>query len=145
MPNSWRIMVSYMGIWLVANDGVMFKVDELIYLNHLTESKEHEYYELVPWGRRTRIVKKLPLSFRYWKSRFFFVSGDNFETPFSKVWGELPRLHNRWGTPTLGVSLFLFSSFKLGCVCCSCYRFLYLLLCIVKRQPKLKSRYKKSV
>ena len=96
-----------MGIWLDANDEDMLKVDELIYLYRLKESKGHGYYELVPWERRTRIIRGLPSSFRYWKSRFFFVSGDDFETPFSEVWGDLPRLHRRWGTPTIGASLFL--------------------------------------
>ena len=85
----------------------MLRVDELMYLYRLKKSKEHEYYELVPWEQRTRIVKSLPSSFRYWKSRFFFMSGDDFETPSGEVWGELSRLHCRWGTPTLGVSLFL--------------------------------------
>ena len=107
MPNSWRIVISCMGISLAATDGGMLKVDELVYLYHLKESKEHWYYELVPWQRRTRIVNGLPSSFKYWKSRFFFVFGDDFETPFGEVWGDLLRLHHRWGTSTLGVSLFL--------------------------------------
>ena len=108
MPNSWRIVVSCMGIWLVAIDRDMLRVDELVYLYRLKASKEYGYYELVPWEKRTRIVKGLPSSFRYWKSRFFFVSGDDFETPSSGVWGELPRLHRRWRTPTLGALMFLF-------------------------------------
>ncbi|KAL4621499.1 hypothetical protein ACB092_06G232600 [Castanea dentata] len=116
MPNSWRIVVSCMGIWLAATDGGELKVDELTYLYHLKESKEYEYYELVPWERRTRIIWNLPSSFRYWKSWFFFVSGDDFETPSGGIWGELPRLSRQWGTPTL-----------------------------VKRRPKLKSRYKERV
>ena len=33
--------------------------------------------------------------------------GDDFETPSGEVWGDLPRLHHQWGTPTLGASLFL--------------------------------------
>ena len=74
MPNSWRIVVSYMGIWLVDTDRGMLKVDKLVYLYCLKESKEHGYYKLVPWERRTRIVRGLPSSFRYWKSRFFFMS-----------------------------------------------------------------------
>ena len=97
MPNSWRIVVNYMEIWLAAN-GDMIKVGELIYLYRLKESKEYEYYELVLWERRIRIVKGLPSSFRYWKSRFFFVSGDDFETPSSGDWGDIPRLLCRWGT-----------------------------------------------
>ncbi|XP_075671764.1 uncharacterized protein LOC142641251 [Castanea sativa] len=115
MPNSWRIVVNCMEIWLAAN-GDMIKVNELVYLYRLKESKEYGYYELVPWERRTRIVKGLPSSFRYWKSRFIFVSGDDFETPSNQDWGDIPRLLRRWGTPTL-----------------------------VKRRPKLKSRYKERV
>ena len=82
-------------------------MDELVYLYRLKESKEHGYYELVPWERRTRIVRDLPSSFRYWKSHFFFVSKDDWETPSDKVWGDLLRLLHRWRTPSLGVSLFL--------------------------------------
>ena len=92
MPNSWRIVVNCMGIWLAAMDRDMIKVDGLIYMYRLKESKEHGYYELVPWKRRTRIVRDLPSSFRYWKSQFFFVFGDDWETPFNEVWGDLPRL-----------------------------------------------------
>ena len=85
MPNLWRIVVSCIGIWLAANDKDMLKVDELIYLYRLKVSKEHGYYELVPWERRTRIVRGLPSSFKYWESRFFFVFGDDFETPSGEV------------------------------------------------------------
>ena len=35
------------------------------------------------------------------------MSGDNFETSSSEVWGDLPRLQRQWGTTTLGASLFL--------------------------------------
>ena len=84
MPNSWRIVVNCMEIWLAANED-MIKVGELVYLYRLKESKEYGYYELVPWVRRARIVKGLPSSFRYWKSRFFFMSRDDFETPASEA------------------------------------------------------------
>ena len=106
MPNSWRIVINCMEIWLAAN-GDMIKVSELVYLYHLKESKEYGYYELVPWARSTRIVKGLPSSFRYWKSRFFFVSRDDFEIPSSEAWDDIPRLLRRWGTPNLGASMFL--------------------------------------
>ena len=68
-----------------AIDGDMIKVDEFVCLYRLKESKEHGYYELVPWERRTRIIRGLPSSFRYWKSRFFFVSGDDFEILSNEV------------------------------------------------------------
>ena len=35
------------------------------------------------------------------------MSGDDFETPFSREWDDILRLLRRWGTPTLGASLFL--------------------------------------
>ena len=65
-----------MEIWLAATEGDMIKVDELVYLYRLKKSKEHGYSKLVPWERKTRIVQDLPSSFKYCKSRFFFVSGD---------------------------------------------------------------------
>ena len=48
MPNLWRIVVICIGIWLAATDEGMLKVDELVYLYRLKESKEHGYYKLVP-------------------------------------------------------------------------------------------------
>ena len=95
-----------MEIWLAAN-GDMIKVGELIYLYRLKEFKEYGYYKLVPWERRTWIAKGLPSSFRYWKSRFFFVSKDDFEIAFSEDWGDILRLLRRWGTSNLGASVFL--------------------------------------
>ncbi|KAK9991671.1 hypothetical protein SO802_026656 [Lithocarpus litseifolius] len=47
MPNSWRIVISCMGIWLAATDEDMIRVDELVYLYRLKSSKEFGYYELV--------------------------------------------------------------------------------------------------
>ena len=116
MPNSWRIVVNCMEIWL-ATIGDMIKVGELVHMYRLKESKEYWYYELVPWGRKTRIVKGLLSSFRYWKSRFFFFSGDDFETPSSRDWGVVLRLLHRWETPTLGASVFLLVTSFLF-VCC---------------------------
>ena len=72
MPNSWRIVVSCMEIWLAATVEDMIKVDELVHLYRLKESKEYGYYKPVPWVQETRIVRDLPLSFWYWKSQFFF-------------------------------------------------------------------------
>ena len=104
-----------MEIWLAANED-MIKVSELIHLYHLKESKDYGYYELVPWARRVRIMRGLPSSFRYWKSCFFFVSRDNFETPASKAWGDIPRLLHRWGTPHLGASIFSIVCWFLFCL-----------------------------
>ena len=106
MPNSWRIVVNCMEVWLAAIRD-MIKVGKFVHMYRLKESKKYGYYELVPSERKTRIVKGLPSSFRYWKSRFFFVSGEDFETSSSREWGDVPRLLCRWGTPTLGAAVFL--------------------------------------
>ena len=63
MPNSWRIMISCMEIWMVVTKGDMIRVDEFIYLYRFKESKEYGYYELVPWVRKARIITNLPSSF----------------------------------------------------------------------------------
>ena len=68
---------------MVGAVGDMIKVGELVHMYHLKESKEYGYYELVPWERKTRIVKGLPSFFRYWKSRFFFVSGTTSRLPIA--------------------------------------------------------------
>ena len=106
MPNSWKIVVNWMEVWLAAV-GDMIKVGELVHMYRLKESKEYGYYKLVPWERKTRIVKGLPSSFRYQTSRFFFVFGDDFKTLSSREWGDVPRLLHRWRTPTLDAFVFL--------------------------------------
>ena len=76
MPNSWRIIISCMVIWTSIADGDMITLNEFVHLHRLKASKEIGYYELMPWDRRSRLVVNLLSSFRYWKSRYFFVSGD---------------------------------------------------------------------
>ena len=71
-----------MVIWMTIVDRDMITLKEFVHLCHLKESKEFGYYELVPWDRKSRLVVSLPSSFCYWKSRYFFVSGDGWETLF---------------------------------------------------------------
>ena len=65
---------------MIVTEGDVIRLDELLYLYHLKELKEFGYYKLVPWDRKARLIGNLPLSLRYWKSRYFFVSGDGWET-----------------------------------------------------------------
>ena len=103
MPNSWRIVISCMVIWTIIADGDMITINEFVHLYRLKESKEFVYYEFVPWNRKSRLVVDLPLSFRNWKSRFFFVSGNGWETFSDDFWGDVLRLLRPWETPCLGV------------------------------------------
>jgi len=83
IPNSWQTVINCMSIWLITNNEDMIRMDELLYLYHLKESKQFGYYELVPWDRKSRLVVDFPSSFRHWKSRFFFISSSGWETPSS--------------------------------------------------------------
>ena len=105
MPNSWRIVISCMVIWTIISDGDMISVNEFVHLYRLKESREFGYYEFVPWSRKARLVADLPSSFRYWKSRYFFVSGDGWETLPDDLWGNVPRLLRRWETPLIGACI----------------------------------------
>ena len=61
-------------------DGDMITLNEFIHLYRLKESKEFGYYELVPWERRFLLVVNLPSFFHYWKSKYFILSSDGWET-----------------------------------------------------------------
>ena len=63
MLNLWQTVISCMTIWLIANDKDVIRMDELLYLYRLKESKQFGYYELVPWDRKSRLVVDFPLSF----------------------------------------------------------------------------------
>ena len=62
MPNSWRIVISCMEIWMIVTDEDMIRLDEFVYQHHLKESKEFGYYKLVPWFKKARIIVDLPSS-----------------------------------------------------------------------------------
>ena len=111
IPNSWRIIISCMEIWTIVTDEDMIRLDEFVHLYRLKESKEFGYYELVPWDKRSWLIIDLPSSFHYWKSRYLFVSGNDWETFFDDFWGEVPRLLRRWETPQLGALSFMKKSF----------------------------------
>ena len=106
MSNSWRIVIICMVIWTTIADGDMITLNEFTHLYRLKESKEFRYYEFIPWDRSSRLVVNLPSSFRYWKSRYFFVSSDGWETLSDDFWGNVPRLLCRWKTPHIGAFAF---------------------------------------
>ena len=91
-----------MVIWTTIADGDMITLNKFVHLYRLKESKEFGYYELVSWDRKSCLVVNLPSSLCYWKFRYFFVSGDGWETLFDDFWGDVPRLLRWWETPQLG-------------------------------------------
>ena len=63
MLNLWQTVISCMTICLIPNNKDAIRMDELLYLYRLKESKQFGYYELVPWDRKSRLVVDFPLSF----------------------------------------------------------------------------------
>ena len=76
-----------------------------------------------------------PFSYRDWK-RFFFISGEGWETLPNKNLDEAPRFLHQWG-PRCLVHLFLLPSFASFVLC-----LVILFFFSVKACPHLKSRYK---
>ena len=102
IPNAWRMIISCMSIWMSACDGEMITLKEFLFLYRLKTSTHYGYFELLPWDRKSRIVRGFPSSFWDWKSRYFFISGTGWETLSDDFWGEVPRLLRKWEVPALG-------------------------------------------
>ena len=62
MPNSWWIIISYMVVWMSANDGVVIKKNEFLHFYRLRKSKDPGYYELKPWDKASRLILNYPSS-----------------------------------------------------------------------------------
>ena len=94
-----------------ACDGEMITLNEFLFLYHLKASTHYGYFELLPWDRKSRVVRGFPSSFHDWKSRYFFISGKGWETPSDNLWGEVLRLLRKWEVLALGAYFNCLSSF----------------------------------
>ena len=91
VPNSWRILVSCMVVWMSANDGNVIRRDEFLHFYCLRKSKDPGYYEFKPWDRASRLILDYPSSLRNWKPNFYFVSGSGWKfIPFADL-DEAPK------------------------------------------------------
>jgi len=79
VPNSWRIVISCMVVWMSANDEDVIKKDEFLHFYHLRKSKDLGYYEFKSWDRDSRLILDYLSSLRNWKPNFFFVSSNGWE------------------------------------------------------------------
>ena len=48
IPNAWRMIISYMSIWVSVCDGEMITVNEFLFCYHLKASTHYGYFELLP-------------------------------------------------------------------------------------------------
>ena len=56
VPNSWRILVFCLVVWMSANDGDVIMRDEFLHFYCLRKSKDPSYYEFKPWDRASRLI-----------------------------------------------------------------------------------------
>ena len=107
VPNTWRTIIGCMLIWVSIHDGDTITLNEFLYLYCLQPSTHYGYFELLPWNRESRIVRRFPTSFCDWKSWYFFISGFGWETMSNDLWGEVSWLLRKLEIPSLGVFLYL--------------------------------------
>ena len=62
VPNTWRILVSCMVVWMSTNDGDIIRGDEFLHFYHLRKTKDPGYYEFKLWDRASRLILDYPLS-----------------------------------------------------------------------------------
>ena len=108
VPNTCKMIIGCMSIWVSVHDGDMITLNEFLYLYHLKPSTHCGYFELLPWNRESRIVHSFPTSFRDWKSWYLFIPRSRWVTMSDDMWGEVSWLLRKWENPSLCVSLFLF-------------------------------------
>ena len=48
VPNSWRIVICCMVVWMLANDKYTIRMDEFFHLYHLRRSRNLDYWEFKP-------------------------------------------------------------------------------------------------
>ena len=63
VPNTWRTIIGCMLIWVSIHDGDTITLNEFLYLYCLQPSTHYGYFELLPWNRESRIVRRFPTSF----------------------------------------------------------------------------------
>ena len=133
------MVISYMVVWMSANDGDVIRKDEFLHFYRLRKSKDPGYYEFKSWDRASRLILDCLSSLWNWKPNLFFVSRSGWEFILGEDLDEAPKFFQSWGIPMSGAS---FSSF-----CCFSFLFVsdnaiwLVLLFAVSQCPRLKKRY----
>ena len=68
VPNAWRTIISCISICMSACDKEMLTLNEFLFLYRLKASTYYGYFELLPWDKKSRIVRGFLSSFCDWKS-----------------------------------------------------------------------------
>ena len=144
VPNSWQIVISYMVVWMSANDGEVIKKDEFLHFYHLRKSKDPSYYEFKLWDRASRLILDYPSSLRNWKPNFNFVFESGWEFVPGEDLDEAPKFFRSLGNPRVWCVFLVFLLFFVllwVMVVCDILVFLF----VVSQRPHLKKRYQRRV
>ena len=91
VPNSWRILVSCMVVWMSINNDDVIRGDKFLHFYRLRKSKDHGYYEFKSWDRASRLILDYPTSLRNWKPNFFFIFESSWEFVLGEDLDETPK------------------------------------------------------
>ncbi len=99
VPNSWRHLVGCASLWAAMSENkTPLTTDVFAHIYQVKESPSG--YGWFYFTKRDRIphLIDVPNSNRYWKDKFFFVSGSGWEFP---SWDEsrAPQVPRSWGVP----------------------------------------------
>ena len=99
-PNAWRVFLSVEVLYGAMSDGAWRPtVEEFFHYYHLAEVTQSKgMYNFTPKNSLLRLICENPDSNRDWKSRYFFLEGDewmchpsdNEFMPVDKAWGIMP-------------------------------------------------------
>ena len=142
VPNLWRTIICCMVMWMSANEGDILRVEEFLHLYHLKRSKLPSYWEFKPWDKRSRLVIDSLSPLHEWKTSFFFVFGDGWETTPRENSNDISKFLHRLGTPKPGASfIFLLYICVHIYICSSFLNFAKEFFFTGSPCPRLKKRY----
>ena len=98
--NAWRVFLGVEVLYgVLSNRALRMMVEEFFHYYHPSEITQSKgMYSFLPRSLLLRLVCETPDSNRNWKSRYFFIQGDDWMChpydqeymPMDKTWGTMP-------------------------------------------------------
>ncbi|GFY81009.1 hypothetical protein Acr_01g0008180 [Actinidia rufa] len=98
VPNAWRSIACSMAMWQVFKYTLsLFEFRNLFSLN--SNPKPDQGWLYFKARNKKAMLGGYPSNVKWWKSKFFFVSGDEWEIPEGTSCEGAPRVPRIWGIP----------------------------------------------
>ncbi|KAF7134714.1 hypothetical protein RHSIM_Rhsim08G0029200 [Rhododendron simsii] len=101
-PNAWRILFGVIILWEeeLGEEARPLTVDEFLYCYMPKASSEGRGWWFFQARQGRQLITNYPSSNKFWKEKFFFISGEGWEFQDTEVVGpEIPRIQYAWGDP----------------------------------------------